>query len=190
MVTTKNDEANAGGFLGEGKHLCVVDEIKVEDGQHGPQVHVTLKAIASDVPTEVGRTRTEWLSVDGRYVSCWWRFAIATGITTEAEFVKALETKAPVNHDETLAESRLLYVDVRNKKDKQTGETVYKKGFPETGIWDRFYAINSAIAKDFPPCPESHREFFDEQMKAMGGQPQPVGAGASNGGADTGDWPI
>lgn len=124
-VNTENTKLGGGGFLNEGEHHTICDDVKVEQGQYGLQVHAHVKSLAGKPISSIGLDRTEFLDVEGEHAGRFVEFSIAHGIITREEYEAAKSKGLNLEIDENLLIGRQAIVKFRKGK----GDKVYANWF-------------------------------------------------------------
>ena len=139
-----------------GCHL-MVEDASVEHSQNGTtSVKCVFNVLASNDPTQAGKTQTEYYQVDGKAVDKFYNLAEACGLITAAQRKAAAEQGVGLDIDEALLKGRQFCAQIKMepnmRKNPATGanevDPVKPGPYPRIGF--RTFAVTDAKAKDIP----------------------------------------
>lgn len=137
-----------------GCHL-MVEDVSVET-QHGTSVKCVFNVLAATDPSQVGKTQTEFFSVEGKSVDKLYNLAEACGLITAAQRKAAAEQGVGLEIREELLKGRQLcgriQMEPNMRKNPATGQAEVdpEKPGPYPRIGFRTFAVTDAKAKDIP----------------------------------------
>jgi hypothetical protein len=137
-----------------GCHL-MVEDVSVET-QHETSVKCTFNVLASTDPGQVGKTLTEFYSVEGKSVDKLYNLAEACGLITPQQRKAAADQGVGMDINEALLKGRQLCAQIKMepnlRKNPATGanEVNPEKPGPFPRIGFRTFAVTDAKAKDIP----------------------------------------